>query len=369
MMKGRSQVEVEKKNSVSIRLNGKEKEFSEQVKDEVAATSEDFQNDWDTLYSSNDRPKKNKIVDLGKKRKRKRQLSLPFWDDGRRERGPKLPPKHRKKGNRNSSPFQYSFFSNTVLLSVISAVVVGGAFGMMLLYLFTSNEPTQVASEAEQSLNGSVAEGEGNTQTAVAENGVPAVDVHLVQAGAFSSVEKGDEMKGILDEQGVPGVITENTDPHFLFIGVGNNRESASTFAQYYNDAGVDTYVKPYAVVANGLDVSDQWTTFMSNGVNWITETVDRSGEAFVNGGVPEDELSSLVAAGQEWEESFTQLEESSEYYDKAEEWYERSSAVFDQVADGELSREGSLNLQATVMESILLYENFITALHSTNES
>ncbi|UCZ52092.1 hypothetical protein LGQ02_14720 [Bacillus shivajii] len=358
---------MDKQNNVSIRLNGEEKTFTDQANDEVAATSEDFQ-DWNELQPS-ELMNENKIVDLGKKRKRKGQLSLPFWDDGKRDRGPKLPPKNRKKQTKFAR-INLSFFTNTVVISVISAIIVGGAFGMMLLSLFTGESSSPSVSEGEQSLNGSaVEEPQTSVPSFVAENGVPAVDIHLVQAGAFSTSEKGNEMRETLQSDGVPSVLTENHDPHFLFIGVGKNREAATALSEFYGEAGVETYVKPYAVVATGLDLSNEWTSFMTLGVESISQVTDLSVRAFTGEAIPEGERNEMIEVSQAWQESINAIDEQSVHYELARTWFDESAPAFQQFTGESLTRENAITAQQVVLQSVLYYENLINALHSAEEA
>jgi stage II sporulation protein B len=262
-----------KKNDrrISIVLNGKEKLYDELVKDkreyeellneEIAATQEKEDRarefEWILPEPSSEDPSK-KVVDLGERRKDKEKLLAPYWDDGKSDKSPKLPPNNRKKKR-----FDFRSLPLGMIGIVMSAIIVGVSFGFMMLTIFTgekletatANFPVQTPSSLEQPV-------------ALAPGQVPILGVEVVQGGAFSLVAKGQEVAEELQNKGFASALTKSTEPVFLFIGLGLDREQANVVAEEYKANGQEVYVKPYAVTTNGTVKTDEQGIFLETGVS-----------------------------------------------------------------------------------------------------
>ncbi len=280
-----------KKNDrrISIVLNGKEKSYDELEKEkhayedllnqEITATKEeDKQEDFSWVLSENTQSQSSpKVVDLGERRRDKNKLEAPYWDDGKSERSPKLPHIKRKKKKR----FEFSFKALPLGLIgiVMSAIIVGVSFGFMMLTIFTGDsEPTAVTNPVQAPVSVEV-------PTVAMKGEIPILAVEVVQGGAFSLLAKGNESAQELQENGFAAALTNTSDPVYLFIGIGLDREQARVIGDNYKANGQEVYLKPYAVSANGVVDKDEQASFLQTGIALYQQLALLSVNGFANGG------------------------------------------------------------------------------------
>lgn len=209
----------EEKQSISIRVNGKEVS----IKEERPIV-----------------PPPNKVIDFSKIKEERNSLKAPFWDDGNRENSPKLPLMRKKRtaattGSKNR-------FSWTLIAVVCSAVIVGLSLGWIVLSIFTGQ-----ANEAAHEPIDIPALFTGNEKI-----GLPLYEVAIVQGGAFSSIEKGEELRNALQNDGFAAALFnvdgDREQPIYLMIGLGKTKEQAELISDRYAERGQETYVKTYRI-------------------------------------------------------------------------------------------------------------------------
>lgn len=272
---------------ISIVLNGQEKKYEELEKDklvyedllseEITATREEEHEEFPWLLSENDsKQSSTKIVDLGERRRDKKRLEEPFWDDGKSEQPPKLPLIKRKQ----KAKFDFKSLPLGLVGVVMSAIIVGISFGFMMLTIFTGDktEPTEITGAIQSSQPQDVA------PTAIPGQ-IPMLAVEVVQGGAFSLVAKGHEMAQIMKSNGFSAALSNTADPVYLFIGVGLDREQASVVADQYRANGQEVYLKPYAVSSNSVIEKEEQNEFFATGVDLFEQLTLLSVNGLANGG------------------------------------------------------------------------------------
>ncbi|RXI98408.1 hypothetical protein DS745_18965 [Anaerobacillus alkaliphilus] len=264
-----------KKNDrrISIVLNGKEKLYEELEKDkqayeevlneEIAATQEEERSEefeWILSDPSQKKPA-TKVVDIGERRRDKKRLVGPYWDDGKSVDSPKLPSTKRKK----KQNFEFKSLPLGLIGIVLSAIVVGVSFGFMMLTIFTGEKgdplvtPTTTPVQSQPQVEAPIVMTPGQ---------IPILGVEVVQGGAYSLLEKGQEVSQELISQGFAAAVTQNTDPVFLFIGLGLDKEQAAVVAEKYRENGQEVYLKPYAVTATGIIETQEQASYLETGVD-----------------------------------------------------------------------------------------------------
>ncbi|OIJ18375.1 hypothetical protein BKP45_12425 [Anaerobacillus alkalidiazotrophicus] len=303
-----------KKNDrrISIVLNGQEKRYEELEKDkhayehllekEISATQEEDQKDefhW-ILPENETNDSSPKIVDLGERRHNKKKLEGPFWDDGKSEQAPKLPPTKRKKKQKFDFKFKIKDLPLGIIGIVMSAIIVGVSFGFMMLTIFTGDKP-----QAMEVINPVQATEIATTEIEAPEvvmNGqIPVLGVEIVQGGAFSLVDKATETAQSIQNKGFAAAITNTTEPIYLFIGLGIDREQANVLAEHYKANGQDVYVKPYAVTTSGTVDSQEQSLFLETSVDLYQQLILLSVNGLANGSslVTDETLADLKATNE----------------------------------------------------------------------
>jgi hypothetical protein len=154
--------------------------------------------------------------------------------------------------------------SSKVFLTAGAAIGVGILIGMMVLSVFSNfadipvsqktNNPspdkteatTVVGDEEAASLDGATLEiiPSGNVQDGTVQ--LPTRSYYVVQAGAFSELESGRRTLDIHKSNGWAGLLLEEGTPYRFYIGLAGSKEDAGQLSAYYNNQGVETYVKEH---------------------------------------------------------------------------------------------------------------------------
>ncbi|WP_078555366.1 hypothetical protein [Bacillus alkalicellulosilyticus] len=348
------------KRQISVKLNGKERTYKE-----TAATRDTNNQASDPLPKKEEKKEtvQPEIIDFREKHEERKERTQPFWDDGNHELAPKLPFNRKKQAkNKKSLKFSLKSFPFSILLAGLSAIIVGVSFGLMVLTIFTGE---------------SQATGE-NTQDAVSveslieakQDGLPSLTVDVVQGGAYSTVEKGQEVVSSLKEKGLAGVLVESSDPIYMFIGVGQDREYANALSQLYQQQGQDTYVKPFTVAPSSNDeVKDEVKQFFQDGMALFEELalVSIRGIAGDEDILKPEQIEIALTAQADWEaskeEALSSLSEASvtqatKYMNAIKRGTEQLAKVEDSSDEEQLWK-----IQQALLEAMLAYEAFIDSL------
>ncbi|MBM7660653.1 stage II sporulation protein B [Bacillus mesophilus] len=157
-------------------------------------------------------------------------------------------PSIQKKRNKSTFPFR------TLFLAIFSALVIGTSFGMVVLHLFTE-DLAQPAFEMDQPTEaGGASEDEGanknpdNAPTNMTAITLPALNVFLVQGGVFSTEDAATPIINGLKEDGFAGTVINQDGKYFLFMGIGISDLAGKAIKTPYETAGQDTYVKAFSI-------------------------------------------------------------------------------------------------------------------------
>ncbi|WP_413379389.1 hypothetical protein [Alkalihalobacillus sp. 1P02AB] len=191
-----------------------------------------------------------KVIDFGQLQEERKRNADPFWDDGNREQGPSLPYKRKKKKKGN---FSFQDFPVMTVMAIFSAIIVGLSFGFVIKTIFTGESDVSITQ------NGAVPVMSNNGVDAGATNHQlqwPRLTAEVVQAGAFSTLEKGNEMNEQMLSNGFPAVLLADTESFYLFIGLAADRAEAQNVSAYFVGEGQETYVKTYQINGDSVPPS-----------------------------------------------------------------------------------------------------------------
>ncbi|WP_456278114.1 hypothetical protein [Bacillus sp. AK128] len=216
------------------------------VEEEVAAGNEEREFDWILPERHPERESReefpyDKLVKIDPKRKKSNPMIGSFT----------FPSKAKKSKNQHF-PFK------TLFLAIISALVIGTSFGMVVLHLF-SEDLAQPAFDANQPVDSEGTNGATDPE-AEPSNGeqvgsatpiaLPALEVFVVQGGMFSSAEAAAPIVDGLKGEGFAGTLIHQDGKNFLFMGIGISDLASKAMATTYETAGKETYVKSFSIPA-----------------------------------------------------------------------------------------------------------------------
>ncbi|MBU8905043.1 hypothetical protein [Desertibacillus haloalkaliphilus] len=353
---------------ISIKLNGQEQSYEEIQTDHHDNNEERTYNLTEEQLPTvdeqqNEQPDtpRTKIIDFGKKLNQRKKNRQPFWDDGNREKSPKLPYKRKKKKHRNHKRFSLQTLPVGLLVSVVSAIIVGLSFGFMVLTVFT-NEPSQ----QDATLNGT----SGALPVTSELSEVPTLQAEVIQGGAFSTSVKGNEIVTSLNQAGYPAVLTEGSDPVYMFIGLGQDREQATAISDYYKSQGQETYIKSFAVPATGANIeSTEAVNFFVDGVAIWQELIALSVNGIAGNGslINAENVQSLNEQHQHWQQTSAVFFESAgeQIEANAKPFTEAIATAVEQVSSYQQQGQASQmwGVQQSLLQAMLAYEALMDQL------
>ncbi len=221
------EVNEEKLNQlVSIEEDNKEIEIKKST-NEIAASNEEREFEWILP-----KPNQNKQYD--------KTDSIKTLDDFRNNKNPLIEPifvpnKQKKKNYKTS-------LIKSFLLAIISAIVIGTSFGLMILQLFAgSQQPMKngihhiekVAIPNESDLLEEPLENDEGPAGIVT---VSPLNVYLVQGGLFSTEAAITPILNQIKSKGLSGTIVNQDGMYYLFLGIGSTAEAAKIFLTPYEE-------------------------------------------------------------------------------------------------------------------------------------
>ncbi|ARK31595.1 hypothetical protein [Halalkalibacter krulwichiae] len=262
------------KHKISVRLNGKEQTLKRETQDRIQVDSEVFSNEQvrsEEIVPTREQeeidvaeiiPQPDNVIHFEKKHEERKRNGQPFWDDGNREKSPKLPFKRKKKSATNNSRPKIPLM---MVVAVCSAIIVGLGFGTMILTVFKgSSVPVVQGVEQEEATQAAA-----SVDATVEGTALPTLSIEVVQGAAFTELAQGEEVVARIHEQGLAGTLTKGTDPIYMFIGAGGDRAQATKIGSLYEEYGQDTYLKSYQV--DGQDITGQAEEVSA----WFTNAID----------------------------------------------------------------------------------------------
>lgn len=144
-----------------------------------------------------------------------------------------------KKNKNNLSP--------SIFFALFFAVIIGMSFGFILLRLVISDQ-TLGAEEVVTTVTPT----EQSQQTIVETYTLPLVSTFVVQESAYSTIEKANEGKQVLEQKGVPSAIV-TTDRSYLLVGIGETKENGKAIGERLGEKGIEIYAKEIQVGGNQI--------------------------------------------------------------------------------------------------------------------
>ena len=340
---------------ISIRLDGTEKTYKETnvenqayiefKNQELAAAKENADDEFDWIL-----PEKSLTAVI--------QL-----DEHRQKRKPSLPKNHTigpgnyEKKNKKTVIRLLKTLPLGVIGIILSAIVVGTTFGLMMLSLFTEDEQLpHLVDSVEESIP---------VSTSVATKAtLPTLSMYVVQGGAFSNAEKGEEISNALRNKGYAAALTRKSDPTYMFIGVAVDKAAADLIGEVYSHVGQDTYVKPYTVPVDGVLVEEIKHAFLVDSIKLYQELEIATANAFVTERVTisEEQLN-------DFSEKIVLLNEQIHFFQDNETQHTFAIRLLEQLTTineeltiySNLQQQSKLwNAQQQLLEFLITYENFV---------
>ncbi|HLR14598.1 MAG TPA: SPOR domain-containing protein [Bacillota bacterium] len=185
-------------------------------------------------------------------------------------------PSKRKKGT-----FKVA---KPLLLSVVSAVVIGVLLGFIVLKMSSGgadvaseNHPSQPASQGVEAASKSENEDQ-ESQRMIQLNELKA---YVLQAGVYSEKENTEEVVSTFQSQGYPATIWEEENQYYVFTHIFTTEEQAKDAVNQLEKNELEVYAKPWTTKEKSIEMTEEEEAFIQSFVQTWEETVDKhaSGE------------------------------------------------------------------------------------------
>lgn len=310
--------------TISVKVNGTEAKYEEKKKDEF---------EWMVVES--ERPKN--VVPFQKKK------SAPME-------------KYRKK------------CSNTLIVIVATAIIIGTAFGMGMLQLLTGqgttgestvtaskqtgNEKSKVDGTAEQTPVSKEEKQKKQTGTSLEP-----MKLFFVQGGLYSSKETGqaalEEWKG----NGGVAALKPSGDKYALIVGIASDEQAINQLMTQYKNDGVSVLKKNWDITDKALLKDDKEIGAFLTKVQPLYTHLAKYASSVQTGG--KSNAKDIEVIEKEWK-SIEKVGKSMKQ-EEVKKLYMYTSIAVQTVKDGKSDKESLAKLNQVVIDGILSYEKIVS--------
>ncbi|EJQ85374.1 hypothetical protein [Bacillus toyonensis] len=310
--------------TISVKVNGTEAKYEEKKKDEF---------EWMVVES--ERPKN--VVPFQKKK------SAPME-------------KYRKK------------WSNTLIVIVATAIIIGTAFGMGMLQLLTgqgtTGESTVTASKQtgneESKVDGTVEQtpaSKEEKQKAQTGTSLEPMKLFFVQGGLYSSKETGqaalEEWKG----NGGVAALKPSGDKYALIVGIASDEQAINQLMTQYKNDGVSVLKKNWDITDKALLKDDKEIGAFLTKVQPLYTHLAKYASSVQAGG--KSNAKDIEVIEKEWK-AIEKLGKSMKQ-EEVKKLYMYTSIAVQTVKDGKGDKESLAKLNQVVIDGILSYEKIVS--------
>lgn len=232
---------MDKSSKISIKINGEEKQFKEETKDEYIPKEEKKEFNW-IIPSIEETP--NNVISFEEMANKKNEQFKKVF---------------KSKTTRLSSKFLKS-----VIISIVSACVVGLVLGLSILKIFSSssNQPQNLMPEYQTSnYNGNSSQ---NTNLIK----IPSVNLKVAQAGIFKQKESAEKRVEELNKDGYSSIIYKESKLYYVITGLES--VNSAFLKDFMGGTGSGIYVKRTILTGgqysgneeNGIALKNQYEVF-----------------------------------------------------------------------------------------------------------
>lgn len=151
-----------------------------------------------------------------------------------------------------------------IILTGLSAILIGTSFGLLLLFIFSHDEDLPVTEQPDK--NAAMEDPETDTSS-TQDNQEIALSVlsgYVIQAGVFQSLEQAELTQEALTEQGHPSVVWETETDYRIFLGVYQSEGEAKQVGEQLTESGLEVYAREWQ--------SSEGTANLADEEEWLNE-------------------------------------------------------------------------------------------------
>ncbi|MGE7936212.1 stage II sporulation protein B [Bacillus paramycoides] len=305
--------------TISVKVNGTEAKYEEKKKDEF---------EWMVVES--ERP----------------QNVVPFQKAKSAHMG-----KYRKK------------WSNTLIVIVATAIIIGTAFGMGMLHLLTGQGTTGESTATTSKQMGNEEKKVGGTTEPKEEKpkaqgvSLEPMKLFFVQGGLYSSEEKGQAALEEWKSNGGIAALKPSGDKYALVVGVASDEQVVNQLIDQYKQDGVSVLKKNWDITDKALLKNDKEVGgFLAKVQPLYTHLTKYVSTAQTSG---KSDSKDVEAIEKEWQA--IEKEGKSMKREDAKKLYTYTSVAMQTIKEGKSDKESIAKLNQVIMDGLLSYEKMVS--------
>ncbi|MDX8046571.1 SPOR domain-containing protein [Gracilibacillus sp. S3-1-1] len=191
-------------------------------------------------------------------------------------------------GNNNKNGSFWSKYK-PLLISGVTAIVIGSFLGVIMLRMFINIDPEEVAFDSSSTINNQAAS-VSSEQVETKEENYQGKEYHfyVTQAGVFSSESAAEQLVAELKEENIDGMVWQRDDSYHVYVSLTSSQEASKDFTEKFISDSDDMYSgKPW-------DVNAESAALEEGESEWV-QLLESSLEQMIEGNIDEGEMNRLL--------------------------------------------------------------------------
>ncbi|WP_020059971.1 hypothetical protein [Bacillus sp. 123MFChir2] len=247
-------------------------------------------------------------------------------------------------------------WSNRLVFTVSTAIVIGTGFGMGMLHLLTGQEAVRETTAPAANVT-EKKETKKPTNEKPAPQALAPLTIYFVQGGVFSSKEKGQASLKELQENGVPGAVMQSGDKYLLVLGMAHDEQSVMQLITQYKQKDMSVVKKKWEITDQALLKQDQeYGALLEKLQSLFGKLLQQTATLQSGNKISKTDIEQIE---NEWKA--IKKEEAALKQDDIKKLFTYASVAVQTLQEGKQDMETMTKLQQVLVDSFLSYEKIVS--------
>ncbi|WP_077603176.1 SPOR domain-containing protein [Oceanobacillus sojae] len=192
-----------------------------------------------------------------------------------------------------------------ILVSGISAIVVGTVIGFILFRMFVQVDAPASAGNPSQGTAPVAQPEKEEADSGIVTRSLDSLESYIIQAGIFSEKENADSLIANLTSLGISTVFFEKDGQYYLMAGVGPTEDAVKSLAASLSNNQAELYVKEWGTEAREIEMTEAEDGWLTEFQGFFTEQLQ---QVDLNQPIADEEITALVNQAPEGAEEIAEL-------------------------------------------------------------
>ncbi|WJE51897.1 stage II sporulation protein B [Bacillus cereus] len=255
-------------------------------------------------------------------------------------------------------------WSNILIFTVATAIIIGTVLGMGMLHLLTGQGTAREATVTSGEKNSRAEQKEVTVEEKKAEKpksgnsaALEPITLYFVQGGLYSSEEKGQAAIQEWKDNGNIAAIKPNEDKYSLVVGISSNEQSVDQLVGKYKKDGVSVLKKKWEITDQALLKDDKESGPLLSKLQPLYMHFVKYLAGIESG--DKSNSKEVAALEQEWKE--IEKEGKSIKREDVKKIYTYASVTMQTIKKGKTDKETVAKLNQVIIDGLLSYEKVVS--------